>query len=107
MSEFHRYWMEFFFVVLMALGILIALASPSAVISYFIIFLAGMFAGRLIYIRKRNIQLPYLLIIAGFVIGYLIGAYYGNKRLMIILFVIGSVFSYKLYDKKILKDVRF
>ena len=107
MSEFYRYWMEFFFVVLMILGIVVALSSPSAVISYFIIFLVGMFAGRLIYIRKNNIKLPYLLIIAGFVIGYLIGTYYGNRRLMIILFVIGSIFSYKLYDKKILKDVRF
>ena len=91
----------------MIVGIVMALASPSAVISYFIIFLVGMFAGRLIYIRKRNIQLPYFLIIAGFVIGYLIGAYYGNKRLIIILFIIGAVISYKLYDKKILKDVRF
>lgn len=91
----------------MIVGIVMALVSPSAVISYFIIFLVGMFAGRLIYIRKRNIQLPYFLIIAGFVIGYLIGAYYGNKRLIIILFIIGSVISYKLYDKKILKDVRF
>ena len=107
MSEFYRYWMEFFFVVLMILGIVVALSSPSAVISYFIIFLVGMFAGRLIYIRKNNIKLPYLLIIAGFVIGYIIGTYYGNRRLMIILFVIGSIFSYKLYDKKILKDVRF
>jgi len=99
--------MEFFFVVLMMLGIVIALASPSAVISYVIIFLVGMAAGRLIYIRKRNIKLPYLLIIAGFVIGYLIGAYYGSKRLIIILFIIGAVLSYKLYDRKILKDVRF
>lgn len=99
--------MEFFFIVLMVLGILAALASPSAVISYFIIFLAGMFAGRLIYERKNKMQLPYFLIIAGFVIGYLIGVYYGSRRLMIILFVIGAIISYKLYDKKILKDVRF
>ena len=107
MSEFHKYWMEFFFVVLMILGIVIALASPSAVISYVIIFLVGMAAGRLIYIRKHNIQLPYFLIIAGFVVGYLIGAYYGSRRLIIILFIIGAILSYMLYDKKILRDVRF
>ncbi|MBI2660535.1 hypothetical protein HYX07_05210 [Candidatus Woesearchaeota archaeon] len=107
MSEFYRYWMEFFFVLLMIIGIVVALASPSAVISYFIIFVVGIFAGRLIYERRRNIQLPYFLIIAGFVIGYLIGVYYGNKRLMIVLFVLGSIISYKLYDKKILRDVRF
>ena len=93
--------------VLMILGIIVALATPSAAISYFIIFLVGLFAGRLMYERRNNIQLPYFLIIAGFVIGYLIGIYYGDRRLMIILFVLGSIISYKLYDKKILKDVRF
>jgi len=93
--------------VLMILGIIVALATPSAVISYFIIFFVGLFAGRLMYERRNNIQLPYFLIIAGFVIGYLIGVYYGDRRLMIILFVLGSIISYKLYDKKILKDVRF
>ncbi|MBI4143280.1 hypothetical protein HY487_00180 [Candidatus Woesearchaeota archaeon] len=92
---------------LMILGIVIALASPSAIISYAIIFIVGIFAGRLIYERRRNIQLPYFLIMAGFVVGYLIGAYYGNKRLIIVLFVVGSIIGYKLYDKKILKDVRF
>ncbi|MBI2541974.1 hypothetical protein HYV80_04650 [Candidatus Woesearchaeota archaeon] len=107
MFEFYKNWMEFFFVVLMALGMIVALASPSAAISYFIIFFVGMFAGRLIYERKNKMQLPYLLIIAGFVIGYLIGVYYGNKRLMIMLFVIGAILSYSLYNKKILKDIRF
>ncbi len=107
MFEFYRSWMEFFFVVLMFIGILVALATPSAAISYAIIFLAGMFAGRLIYERRNNIKLPYFLIIAGFVIGYLIGIYYGNRRVMIVLFVIGAILSYKLYDKKILRDVRF
>lgn len=107
MFEFYKNWMEFFFVVLMVIGILIALSAPSAVISYIIIFLAGMFAGRLIYERKNKIQLPYFMIIAGFVVGYLIGVYYGSRRIMIALFVIGAVLSYKLYDKKILRDTRF
>lgn len=107
MFEFYKNWMEFFFVVLMVIGILVALATPSAAISYVIIFLSGMFAGRVIYERRNNIQLPYFLIIAGFVIGYLIGVYYGNRRVMIVLFVIGAILSYKLYDKKILRDVRF
>ena len=107
MFEFYKNWMEFFFFVLMVIGILIALAAPSAFISYIIIFLAGMFGGRLIYERKHRVQLPYFLIIAGFVIGYLIGAYYGSKRTMIFLFVIGAVLSYKLYERKILKDTRF
>ena len=107
MFEFYKHWMEFWFIVLMAFGILIALSAPSAVISYIIAFISGMFAGRLIYERKHKIQFPYFMIIAGFVIGYLAGVYYGSRRIVIALFVIGAILSYKLYDKKILKDTRF
>ncbi len=107
MFDLHKNWMEFFFFVLVIIGILIALAAPSAIISYVIIFLSGLFAGRLIYERKNNIQFPYFMIIAGFVIGYLIGVYYGSRRIVIALFVIGAILSYKLYDKKILRDTRF
>ena len=107
MFEFYKNWMEFFFIVLMILGILAALASPSAVISYFIIFFVGMFAGRLIYERKNKVQFPYFMIIAGFIIGYLIGVYYGSRMIVIALFVIGAILGYKLYDKKILKDIKY
>jgi len=107
MFDLHKNWMEFFFLVLMIIGILIALASPSAIISYAIIFLSGIFAGRLIYERRNKIQFPYFMIIAGFVIGYLIGIYYGSRRIVIALFVIGAILSYKLYDKKILRDIKY
>lgn len=107
MFDFYKNWMEFFFLVLMIIGVLIALAAPSAIISYAIIFLTGIFAGRLIYERKNKMQFPYLMIIAGFVVGYLIGAYYGSKSMIIALFVIGAALSYTLYNKKILKDSRF
>jgi len=99
--------MEFWFFVIMVIGFIIALLAPSAVIGYFIAFVSGMFAGRLIYERKNKIQFPYFMIIAGFVIGYLIGVYYGSRRIVILLFVIGAVLSYKVYDKKVLKDTRF
>ena len=99
--------MEFFFLAVMIIGILIALSSPSAFISYIIAFLAGIFAGRLIYERKGKTSFPYIIIIAGFAIGYLLGIYYGSRWVAIILLVIGAVLSYKLYDKKILRDVKY
>lgn len=109
MFQFYKNWMEFFFLVLMVIGIFIALTAPSAIISYVIIFLSGIFAGRLIHERKHKIQFPYFMIIAGFVIGFLIGVNfgYGNITIIIALFVIGAILSYKLYDKKILRDTRF
>ena len=110
MSEafpFYKNWMEFFFFVLIVIGIIISLSAPSAAVSYAIIFVSGLFAGRLIYERKNKIKFPYLIIVLGFAIGYLIGVYYGSRKIAIILFVIGAVLSYALYDKKILKDTRF
>ena len=104
MFEFYKNYMEFFFLLLMALGIVIALMSPSAMISYAVIFLSGMFAGRIIYLRKSKLQLPYFMIIAGFVIGYLFGVYYGSRIILIALFVLGALLGYKLYSKGILKD---
>ena len=107
MVEFYKNWFEFFFLALVVIGVLIALSAPSAIISYIVIFLSGIFAGRLIYERKNKMQFPYFMIIAGFVIGYLIGIYHGSRRVVIALFVIVAILSYKVYDKKILKDIKY
>ena len=107
MFQYYKNWMEFWFLVLMAIGVVIALSAPSAAISYIIMFLSGMLAGRLLYERKDKMQFPYLMIIIGFVIGYLIGVYYGSRRVSIVLFILVMILSYKLYDNKILKDTRF
>ncbi|MAG91527.1 hypothetical protein CMO83_02525 [Candidatus Woesearchaeota archaeon] len=107
MFQFYKNYMEFFFLILTIIGLLFALLAPSAVISYIIIFISGLFAGRVIYERKSKIVFPYLVIIAGFLIGYLIGARYGNHIFVFVLFLVGAVLSYKLYDKKILRDTRY
>ena len=91
----------------MIIGVIVALSAPSAIISYAIIFISGIFAGRLVYERKNKIQLPYLMIIAGFVIGYLIGVYYGSRKIVVLMFVLGTVLSYNLYEKEVIRDTRF
>ena len=90
----------------MVIGLLFALVVPSAVISYALIFFSGMFAGRVIYERKHKIVFPFLVIIGGFLIGYLAGMRYGNWIVVVIIFCLGTVFSYNLFDKKVLKDFR-
>jgi len=104
---FFRSWAEFLFFVLLIIGFLFSLAAPSAVLSYIIIFAAGMMAGRLIYERKQKLQFPYYLIIIGFLIGYLIGARYGNWQVIMVLFVLGSLTSYYMHDKGIIRDIRY
>lgn len=106
MSDFSKYFMEVLFLIIIVIGIAVALVIPSAVISYILIFLVGIYAGRLIYAKKTRIQLPYFMIIAGFVIGYLIGVYYGSRRIAIALFVVGAIIGYKLFENRLLKDTQ-
>lgn len=107
MVEFYEHSMEFLFLIIIIVGIFIALLAQGTIISYIIIFLSGMFAGRLLYERRKRkkMQYTFFIIIAGFVIGFLIGAYYANRAIVIILFAIGAILSYKLFDKKILRDI--
>ena len=108
MTEFlFKSWAEFFFFVLMVIGFIIALFAPSAIISYTVIFLSGMIAGRLLYDRKHKMTFPYYIIIVGFLIGYLLGTYYGSRKIVIILFVLGALFSYHLCNKGYLKDLPY
>ncbi len=102
-----RNWAELFFFILLIIGFLFSLLTPSAVLSYALIFCGGMMGGRLLYERKNKLQFPYYLWIIGFLIGYLLGAYYGNRNVMIILFVIGILLSYSLHDSGIIRDVRY
>jgi len=99
-------WAEIVFFILLILGFLFSLAAPSAVLSYLIIFVAGMMAGRLIYYRKESMAFPYVLIIIGFFIGYLIGSRYGNWLVLTILFVLGSILSYYLHEQGLVKDIK-
>ena len=102
-----RDWAQFFFFVLMIAGIIIALAAPSAVISYMVIFISGMMAGRVMYWRQKRFHFAYYIVMVGFLIGYLIGTYYGSRKVIVILFALGAFLSYYLYDKKLLRDTLF
>ena len=106
---FFKNWAEFFFFVIMIIGLIVALwaTSFSAVISYIVVFLSGMIGGRLLYERKKKLIFPYYIILAGFLIGYVIGTYYGSRKVVIILFVLGILFSYHLYNKGYVRDIIF
>ena len=104
---FFKNWAEVFFFILLVIGFLVALASPSAVMSYIVIFICGLIAGRLIYDRKHKGLFPYFIIIIGFFIGYLLGAYRGEREVMSVLFVLGALIGYYIYDKGLLRDLRY
>ena len=106
---FFKSWAEFFFFVLMIVGLIVSLwaTTMSAVISYIVVFLSGMIGGRLLYHRKKKLTIPYYIILAGFLIGYVIGTYYGSRKVVIILFILGVLLSYHLHNKGYIRDVPF
>jgi len=104
---FFKSWAEFFFFVLMIIGFIISIIAPSAVISYIVVFLSGMIAGRLLYDRKKKLIFPYYIILIGFIIGYVIGTYYGSRKVVIVLFVLGILLSYHLHNKGYIRDIFF
>ncbi|HLG25073.1 MAG TPA: hypothetical protein VI564_09145 [Candidatus Nanoarchaeia archaeon] len=105
--EFYKHYMEFFFMIFLVLGAILALLARSAVVSYVIIFLCGMFAGRILFFRRSNIKLPYYVITLGFGIGYILVVQYGSRLITGIFFISGAIICYKLFEKKVLKDVLY
>jgi len=98
-------WAEILAFILLIIGFIFSLAAPSAVLSYLIIFFAGIMGGRLVYERKKSMVFPYILILIGFLIGYLIGSRYGNWLTTVILFVLGSILSYYLHEQGWIKGI--
>ena|SRR3989338_3943590 len=110
MADFlFKSWAEFFFFVVMVLGLVVGLwaSSFSAVISYIVVFLSGMIGGRLLYERRKRLTFPYYIILIGFLIGYIAGTYYGSRKVVIILFVLGILFSYHLCNKGYIRDIPY
>ena len=103
---FFKNWGEFLFFVLIIIGFILAIASPSAVISYMVIFIVGLMSGRLLYERKSKLVFPYALIIIGFIIGYILGAFYGNKMTILTLYLIGIWIGYQIFNKGIIHDLK-
>jgi len=106
-SFFFHSWAETFFFIFLLIGIIISVVAPSAFISYIVVFLCGMVAGRLLYDRKKRLTMPYYIIIIGFLIGYLMGMIYGSRKVIILLFIIGAIFSYYLYSEGYVKDLPY
>lgn len=107
MSDVHRRLIEWFAAGLMIIGVLIAVIVPSAVISYIIMLLFGIFTGRIMVKIHHKEHMPYILMLGGFVIGYLLGVYYGSRLIVLVSFIVGVYIGNYLYKKGILKDSSF
>lgn len=96
-------WAETGAVVLLLIGFLVALLLREAILVYIVILLAGLLAGRVVYLRRFKEPLfPFILMILGFLLGYLLGSLEASRILTVLLFVLGLGVSYYLHKKGIL-----
>ena len=100
---FSKDWVEMIAFILLIMGFIMASTSGSAFLTYVTIFFCGMIIGRFWFQRKKDIKIPYFIVIVGFLLGYILGTYYGNKGITILLFFVGSLISYYLHEKGFIK----
>ena len=101
---FSKNWAEILFFIVMVLGAVIGLSAPSAFISYIIVTVCGLYAGRMIFKTKNILMFPFILASVGFLIGFVLVLYYGNRIAAVSLFLLGMVAGYKIYQKKLLRE---
>ncbi|MBW2970944.1 hypothetical protein KY320_02160 [Candidatus Woesearchaeota archaeon] len=87
-------WVEYVFITLVFLGLLMARAIESVVLGYIIISICGVLCGHLIFKLNKRTSLPYVLIAFGFLLGYALGSYNSSKVLIVLLFFIFSIVGY-------------
>jgi hypothetical protein len=107
---FFSSWAEVGAFVFMFFGIFVAVLSPSAFISYVIILLSGMIAGRIFWERRNNTTIAYTMITLGFLAGYAAGSffrYFGNVLVIIVLFIVGIMVMYKISERGFIPDTWF
>jgi uncharacterized membrane protein len=105
-ASFFENWPEYFFILLLLLGIIISLIVKQVWISYLIIAMSGLITGRIFYNdRHKQIFIVYFITFAYFV-GYLIGNHYGlkaNWAILLMFFVAGNLLSYRFHRKGYIK----
>ncbi len=107
---FFSSWAEVAAFTFLFFGVFIAILSPSAFISYLIILLSGMIAGRIFYERRKNTKIAYTMIILGFLAGFAAGAFFrhfGNVLVILVLFIVGAIVMYKISERGFIPDTWF
>ena len=101
--KLEKSWAEALGLALCALGFLLAILLRNPILGYISVFLGGLIAGRIYYLKKyKEPILPFVLMILGFLLGYLAGSLWASRVLVLMYFIVGFIVSYYLHLKEIL-----
>ena len=91
-------WVEVVAFILLVIGFILSIFMGSAFMSYVVILLFGVMAGRVIFFKRTSF--PVYVIGMGFLFGYLLGSRYGKWKIILFCFLSGIVISYYLHKKE-------
>jgi len=95
-------WVDYVLLFMLAIGFIFSVSLGSAFISYVVIFLCGIFTGRMLYQNRKALPFKYYIIFFVFLVGYLFGTYFsfGSRKVIVVIFIAASLISYYIHDKK-------
>ena len=90
-------WVELSFFALLALGFVTGKLVVDATVSYLLLIVAGLIAGRLAYKHKGDDPWPFIAISLAFALGYLLAHRAGTGILLLIAFAAAGFASNMLH----------
>ncbi len=95
-------WPEYFFIILLVIGIIFSFSIRNAFLMYLIIFLSGFISGNFIFHHRKSLKFPMAIILIGFIAGFIIGIKYVNPYLnmawlsIVLVFILGNAVNYTM-----------
>lgn len=99
-------WVDYVALAMIVIGFVFSVSLGSAFMSYIVIFLCGIFIGRVLYHNRKAFPFKYYIISFVFLVGYLFGTYFsfGRREVIVIVFIIATIISYYIHDKKYIRS---
>ncbi|MBI2148001.1 hypothetical protein HYU19_06060 [Candidatus Woesearchaeota archaeon] len=93
-----EHWVDFLFYTLLVIGFVVSLILQSAFLSYIVIVLFGIMAGRILFHYKKYVTT--YIILFGFLVGFVAGSRFADWLLLVLFFLFGASAGYYIHQKK-------
>jgi len=100
-------WPETLSFIFLIVGFVLALLSYTYAIAYTVVFLMGMFFGRLWVRASDSSVIPFTMMIIACLLGFVMGVLLANLQVVVVLFVGGILLGFWVHRKGWVTSVEF
>ena len=94
-------WPQYFFILLIVVGLIITWIVKNPTVTYAIIFFSGAIIGKSYYKQRGKQTMPLTILVVGFFIG-MTWVSPTNWKLMLLLYITSGIGTYQLFKKRLL-----